>query len=170
MGIRLEYVLTIASIGIISWALMLKLHDTLVTRTAFTKEIEFTDTTLTEVDTKTMKSRIFGTHGVRDKGVLRVENIRYVDDKIEPLTAYQGTINGDILRLDGHVIMQEKDGYTYNTEHAVYNKKSEILYITSPFTAIRGENIIKGKSLVYDTHQKKASGKAVDTVFYTPDK
>lgn len=170
MGIRLEYVLTIATIGIISGALMLKLHDTLVTSKTFTKEIEFTDTTLTEVDTATMKSRIYGTYGVRDRGVLRVENIRYVDDKIEPLSADQGKIRGDILQLDGHVVMQEKDGYTYKTEHAVYNKKREILYITSPFTAIRGENIIKGKSLVYDARQKKATGKAVGTVFYTPDK
>ncbi len=170
MGIRLEYVLTIAIIGIISGALMLKLRDTLVTSKAFTKEIEFTDTTLTEVDTETMKSRIYGTYGVRDKGVLSVENIRYVDDKIEPLSADQGKIKGDILRLDGHVVMQEKDGYTYKTEHAIYNKKSEILTITSPFTATKGENIIKGKSLVYDARQKKATGKAVGTVFYTPDK
>lgn len=170
MGIKLEYILTIAIIGIISGALMLKLQNAPAPGKAFTKELEFTDTTLTEVDTDNMNSRIFGTYGVRDKGVLQVENIHYFDDTIESLSADKGKLEGDILQLDGHVVMQEQGGYTYKTEHAVYNKKSEILNITAPFTAIRGQNVIKGKSLEYDTRQKKATGQTVDTVFYTPDK
>ncbi len=170
MGIKLEYILTIVIIGIIAGALMLKLQNAPVASKAFTKELEFTDTTLTEVDTDTMNSRIFGTYGVRDKGVLQVENIRYFDDNIELLSADKGKLEGDILQLDGHVIMEEKGGYTYKTEHAVYNKKSEILNITAPFTGTRGQNIIKGKSMEYDTRQKKATGKTVDTIFYTPDK
>lgn len=170
MGIKLEYILTITIIGIISAALMLRLQNASVSSKAFTKEFEFTDTTLTEVDTDTMKSRIYGTYGVRDKGILKVENIRYFDDSIASLSADKGKLEGDMLRLDGHVVLQEHTGYTYKTEHAVYNKKSEILHITAPFTGIRGQNIIKGKSLEYDARQKKAIGQTVDTVFYTPDK
>ncbi|EIF51466.1 LPS export ABC transporter periplasmic protein LptC [Sulfurovum sp. AR] len=170
MGIKLEYILTIMIIGIISGALMLKLQDAHAPSTAFTKELEFTDTTLTEVDTETMNSRIYGTYGVRDKGVLKVEKIRYLDDQIESLSADKGKLENDILQLEGHVVMQEKGGYRYETEHAIYNKKSEILHITAPFTGTRGQNIIKGQSMEYDTRQKKATGKTVDTVFYTPDK
>ncbi|GIT98013.1 LPS export ABC transporter periplasmic protein LptC [Sulfurovum sp. TSL1] len=170
MGIKLEYILTIAIIGIISTALMLRLQNASVPGKVFTKELEFTDTTLTEVDTDTMKSRIFGTYGARDKGVLKVENIRYFDNNIKSLSADKGKLEGDMLRLDGHVVMQEHTGYRYETEHAIYNKKSEILHITAPFTGIRGQNIIKGKSLEYDARQKKATGQTVDTVFYTPEK
>ncbi len=170
MGIKLEYILTIAIIGIISGALMLKLQDAPVESKSFTKELEFTDTTLTEVDTDTMNSRIYSTYGVRDKGVLKVENIRYFDEDIESLSADKGKLEGDILQLDGHVVLQEKSGYTYETEHAVYNKKSEILNITAPFTGIRGQNTIRGTSMEYDARKKKATGQTVDTVFYTPDK
>ncbi|UPT76760.1 LPS export ABC transporter periplasmic protein LptC [Sulfurovum sp. XGS-02] len=170
MGIKLEYILTIAIIGIIAGTLMLKLGNAPATTKAFTKELEFTGTTLTEVDTDNMNSRIYGTYGARDKGVLRVENIRYFDDNIESLSADKGKLEGDILQLEGHVVMKEQGGYTYKTEHATYDKKSEILNITKPFTAVRGQNMIKGKSLEYDTRQKKATGQTVDTVFYTPDK
>jgi lipopolysaccharide export system protein LptA len=170
MGIKLEFVLIIAIIGIIAGSLMLKLRNAPVPTTVLTKEVEFTNTTLIEVDTDNMKSRAYTTHGDRDQGVLTLENIIYLGDTIESLSANKGRLKGDFLHLDGNVVLQEKDGYRYETQHAIYNKKTEILNITSPFIGVKGHNIIQGESMEYDTRKKKATGTTVGTVFYTPDK
>ena len=170
MGIKLELILTIAIIGIISGSLMLKLRNTPVPTKVFTKEVEFTNTTLIEVDTENMKSRAYTTYGVRDKDVLTLDNIVYLGDKIASLSANKARLKGDFLHLDGDVVLQEKGGYKYETQHAIYNKETEILNITSPFTGVRGQNMIKGESMEYDTRKKKATGTTVGTVFYTPDK
>jgi LPS export ABC transporter protein LptC len=170
MGIKLEYILTIAIVGIIAGSLMLKLRNTPAPTKVSTKEVEFTDTTLIEVDTDNIKSRVYATYGVRDKGVLTLDDVVYLSDKVESLSSNKAKFNGNLLYLDGNVILREKDGYTYKTEHAVYNKKTEILHITSPFTGVKGQNTIEGESMEYDIRKKKATGTTVGTVFYTPDK
>ncbi|MBT8348180.1 MAG: LPS export ABC transporter periplasmic protein LptC [Sulfurovum sp.] len=170
MGVKLEVILTSAIIGIISGALLLKLGNTPVPTQVFTKEIEFTNTTLIEVDTDKMKSRAYTTYGVRDKDVLTLDKIVYTGDRIESLSANKARFKDDFIHLDGDVVMQEKDGYKYETQHAIYNKETEILNITSPFTGVRGQNRIKGESMEYNTRKKKATGTSVGTVFYTPDK
>lgn len=170
MGIKLEFVLIIAIIGIISGSLMLKLRNVPVPTKVLTKEVKFTNTVLIEVDTENMKSRAYATHGVRDQGVLTLDNIVYLGDTVESLSASKARLKGDFLHLDGNVVLQEKGGYKYETQHAIYNKKTEILNITSPFTGVRGQNMIEGESMEYDTRKKKATGTTVGTVFYTPDK
>ena len=170
MGIKLEFVLIIAIIGIMAGSLMLKLRNTPVPTQVSTKEIEFINTTLIEVDTENMKSRAYATHGVRDQGVLTLDNIVYLGDHIESLSANKARLKGDFLHLDGDVVLQEKDGYKYETQNAIYNKKTGILNITSHFTGVRGQNFVQGESMAYDTHKKKATGTTVGTVFYTPDK
>lgn len=170
MGIRLELVLITVVIGIISGSFMLKIDNTSMSATSFTKEAEFTDTTLIEVDTADMRNRMYGTYGVIDKGVLTLHNLRYQGNNVESILANKGRLDGDMLYLDGDVEIQEGSGYKYDTEHAIYNRETEILNITSPFIGVKGKNIIKGESMEYDTRQKKASGTTVDTIFYTPDK
>ena len=170
MGIKLEFVLIIAIIGIISGSLMLKLRNVPVSTKVLTKEVKFTNTVLIEVDTENIKSRAYATDGVRDQGVLTLDNIVYLGDTVESLSANKARLKGDFLHLDGNVVLQEKGGYKYETQHAIYNKKTEILNITSPFTGVRGQNVIEGESMEYNTRKKKATGTTVGTVFYTPDK
>lgn len=170
MGIRLEFVLITMVIGIISGSLMLKLRNAPVSTATFTKEAEFTDTTLIEVDTENMKNSMYGTYGVIDNRVLTLHNLVYQGNNIEYISAKEGRLDGDMLYLDGDVVIQEEDGYKYDTQHAIYNRGTEILNITSPFVGVKEKNVIKGESLEYDTRQKKAYGTTVDTIFYTPDK
>lgn len=170
MGIKLELVLIIAITGIIAGSLMLKLRDTPVQTKVSTKAIEFTNTTLIEVDTDNMKGRIYATHGVSDQGLLTLNDIVYFSDTIESLSAKQARLKGDFLLLDGDVVLYEKGGYRYETQHAVYNKQTEILHITSPFKGVKGQNVIHGESMEYNVREKKATGTTVGTIIYTPDK
>jgi len=170
MGLKLAVVLIVAIVGIILGTLMVKFDDTSAEEQTFTKEVEFTNTTFIEVDTDMMKSRAFAKYGVREKGIWTLDDLVFASDTIESLHANKGSYHDDILYVDGDVVMQEKNGYKYETQHAIYNQKTEILNITAPFTGVKDKNIISGKSLEYDTRQKKAHGTTVGTVFYTPDK
>ena len=170
MGIRLEFVVVAAVIGIISASFLLELSDTPVPSRTDTKEAEFTDTTLIEVDTEHMRNRIYAVYGVVDKGVLTLDGTVYQDGENQAIYANKGRLEGDMLYLDGDVVLHEKSGYRYETQHAIYNKKTQILNITAPFVGVKEKNVIKGESLEYDMRKQKAYGTTVGTVFYTPDK
>lgn len=170
MGLKLEFVLIVAIVGILAGSLLLKLSRTDTKTEAFTKELEFTNTMLIEVDTQKVLSNSYGTYGVRDKGVFTLNDLVYSTDTIESLVAKQGRFKGEILYLDGSVVLKEKGGYTYKTEHANYSQKTDILKITAPFVGTRDKNIIKGNTLRYDTRKKEAFGTKIDSVLYTTEK
>ncbi len=166
----LKFVLIIMIVMLISGSLFVELGNAPKQRKAFTKDLEFTHTTFIEVDTQKMQGWAFGTYGVRDKGVLTLDNIVFHTDNIDSLIAKKGKYIKEVLYLDGDVMMEEKNGYTYNTQHANFNQKTEILNITAPFTAVRDENVMQGKTLRYDTVKKEAFGTKVDAVLYTTEK
>ena len=155
---------------IISASLLLELSDTGNQSKAFSKDLEFTNTTFIEVDTQKMQGWVYSSYGIRDKGVLTLDNVVFHTDNIDSLIGKKGKYRKDVLYLDGDVVMEETDGYTYKTQHANYNQKTEILKITSPYTAVRGKDVMKGKTLRYDTAKKEAFGTRIDAVIYTTEK
>lgn len=166
----LKFVLIIVIVLIISASFLAELSNTPKQGKAFTKDLEFTNTTFIEVDMQKMHGWAYSTFGVRDKGVLTLENIVFHTENIDSLIADKGKYIKEVLYLDGDVVMQEKEGYTYKTQHANYNQKTEILNITAPFVAVQGQNIIKGKTLRYDTVKKEVFGTSIDAVLYTTEK
>jgi hypothetical protein len=170
MGLRLEVILAFLIVGIIAATVMLKINSSGIEVNTMLKELEFTNTTFTEVNTEKLQGHVYGTYGTRLKGVLSLENLKYNSETISELTANKGTYKGEILYLYGDVLLKEKDGYTYNTQQANYNQQTDMLYITAPFIGTRDKNIIKGKTLEYNTRIKKASGTKIDSVLYTTEK
>ncbi|WP_148154667.1 hypothetical protein [Sulfurovum sp. NBC37-1] len=134
------------------------------------KELEFTDITLVEVDTKKLVFTAFGTYGIHQGDILTVENIVYHTDAIEHLLADKGLFIDNKVYLDGHIKMKQNEGFNYRAEHAAYDKKTEILTITSKFTAVMDKNIVHGNTGWYDTRKKILFAKEVDAVLYTAEK
>lgn len=155
---------------IVVGALTFKLNDNKGKHKPMTKEMEFTYTTFTEVDTKKLQGRAYGTNGVRDNGILTINHLVYETEDIESLVADKGTYMGNNIYLEGNVVLEQKSGYTYETEQAEYNQKSEIINITAPFVARRDNNIMHGDTLRYDTQKKEAYATIVDATVYTIDK
>ncbi|MBD3789101.1 MAG: hypothetical protein IE885_01825 [Campylobacterales bacterium] len=170
MGIRLEHILVITIILMVGFILNVKVTDIDIKKRLSKKELEFTDTTFIETDTSTLHSIVHSTYGVRENGALKLEQISYHSDNIDILRARLGRYDQEKIFLDGDVFMRQKEGFEYSAEHAVYDKNSKILEITSPFTAKLNENTIKGTSLVYDTVKKEASAMAIDAIVYTVSK
>jgi len=170
MGLKLELLLGILIVVMLTIAYKVKLTDDVSTKKAAKKEMEFTDTTFTEVDTEKLISIAFGTHGVREGGVLKVDHLVYHTDSIELLLADKGKYVGNKVYLDGNIRMKQKEGFNYKAEHAMYDKKTEILTLTSRFTAVMGKNIVHGNTGWYDTRKKMLFAKEVDAVVYTAEK
>jgi len=170
MALRIEFVLALAIVMILVGSLTFKLNSSTNKMKSITKEMEFTDTTFTEVDTHKLQGRAYGTHGVRDAGILTIDNLFYETDVIESLVADKATYMGETIYLEGDVVLDQTTGYTYETDQAEYNQKSEILNITAPFVATRDKNIIHGDTLRYDTQKKEVYGTMTDATIYTIEK
>ena len=170
MGIKLEHALIFVIVLTIAVTTTVKLTNKVNNSLVTKKELEFTDTTFIEVDTEKMLARSYSTYGLRESGVLHLKHLTYHTTSIDLLLANHGIYKNNILFLDGNVSLQEKEGFYYTTEHANYNQKTEILHITSPFTAHMNKNIIKGKTLDYDAKKKEANATGIDAVIYTTKK
>ncbi len=144
MGLKIELVLFFAIVIIVGGSLTIKLNDNANTMKPFTRELEFSNTTFTEVDTVKLEGSAYGTNGIRDDGVLTINNLVYKTEKIKSLVANKGTYMGSIIYLEGDVVMYDANGHRYETQQAEYDQKTEILNLTAPFVATKGENIIKG--------------------------
>jgi len=170
MGLKLETLITVTILVILSAVFMVKFTHKPSDKKLFTKELEFTNTVFTEVDTNTMQGRAFSTHGIKNKDDLILYDLKYHTNNIELLRAKKGTYKGDKIYLDGNITVNQKEGFDYSAEHAVYDKKMKILDIPSSFTGIMNKNIIHGNSLHYDLEKKVAFGKNIDAVIYTAEK
>jgi len=170
MGIKLEIILIIAILFIVFVATTMKLSDRTSKINKMSKELEFYNTTFIEVDQTKMRANLFSTYGVREGGVLSLQNLIYHSHNIEKLTADKGTYQENILFLDGHVKLKEKEGFIYSAEHANYHQKREVLTITSPFVAHMAKNIIYGKSLQYFARTKEMNATGIDATVYTVEK
>jgi len=170
MGLKLEMILIVSIVAILSVALTVKIKNDRALNKVSTKELEFTNTTFTEVDTNKTQGILFATYGIRNSGILTVDNLRYHTDSIKELRAKKGKYIGDKIYLDYNITVHQKEGSDYKAEHAIYDKKSEILNITSRFTAVINGNVMNGDSLRYDTRNREAFATNVNAVVYTKEK
>jgi len=170
MGLKLELLLAILIVAMLSIAYKVKLTDDVSMKQTAKKEIEFADTTFTEVDTEKLRAVFYGTYGVRSRGILTVDNLIYHTDTIELLLADKGRYIDSKVYMDGNIRMKQKEGFNYKAQHAVYDKKTAILTITSTFTAVMDKNIVHGNTGWYDSRRKMLFAKEVDAAVYTAEK
>ncbi|NOR54651.1 MAG: hypothetical protein GQ531_00435 [Sulfurovum sp.] len=170
MALRIEHLLFITSVAIGIAAFTVVLKEDKKSKHSFTKELVFTNTTFTEVDTKVQMAQAYTTYGVRDNMVLHVKNLEYKTDKIKSLVAKKGKLKGDMVYLTGDVVLHTDDGYIYKTEAANYNEKTEILNITAPYVATQNKNVIEGDALTYHIPSNETNSTGIDAVLYTIEK
>jgi hypothetical protein len=149
---------------------MITLTNTEPTQKSSYKELEFKETTFTEVDKEKMLAKAYSKLGLREDGILSLEGLTYQTEHIRKLFANHAKYDANVLYLKGNVRLEQKEGFSYSTEYANYDQKREILSITSPFVARMNENILRGNTLIYDAVKQEAIAKSVDAEVYTPDK
>lgn len=170
MGLKLEWAIGLVIVAILSVSFKIKVSNNENNNTLFTKELEFSDTTFIEVDTNKTEGVAYSKYGVRDNSILVLHDFQYETSHIELLSAQTATYKKNEIYLDTNIVVNQKEGFRYRAEHAVFHKNTEILHITSPFTAMMNKNIIKGNNLYYYTRKKEIYATNITATVYTAKK
>jgi lipopolysaccharide assembly outer membrane protein LptD (OstA) len=170
MAIRLEWILSALIVMILGASYFVKISDQKSSALGSTKELEFHHTSLIEVDQHSILGQASAITGVMDSGILHLKYLQYHTDTIDLLRADSATLEDRILYLDGNLSLEQKEGFSYQADNAIYNKRTKILHVTSPFKAILKNSVIEGRNLIYDTLHKEATASTVDAVIYTTRK
>ena len=170
MGIRLEHIITLAIVLVVMGFFLIDREPKSQEKSTHTKELVFANTRLIEVDTQRMLGLAHTQYGEVEKKTLRLYEIVYHTDRVNLLRAKIGTHRGDYLQLEGNVTLNQKAGFDYRAERATYNKKSQILTISSPFEAHLNKNMIIGTNLVVEMKEKSATAQKIKAVLYTAEK
>ena len=170
MAIRLEWIIILATIFVVLLSLMVDPKSERGVAKRATKELSFLDTTMIEVNRIGLLSKARASKGVRDAGVLHMANFSYSNRNIDALYADSARVKQEEIYLDYNITVHQKEGYDYEAEHAVYNKKSKILKIPSAFKAVIEKNVITGSSLIYDSVKKEAFATMINAELYTQER
>ena len=170
MAIRLEGMIITLIFVVFSIFYFIKDSDSKKENSRATKELEFHETSLIEVDQHEMSGSAFADSGVIKKGVLYLRYLRYHTNTIRLLRADSAVMKKEHLYLDGNISLKQKEGFCYQAKSAIYDKHTKILHIKSPFQAKLKQNTISGEALTYDILHKKATASMVKAVFYTSHK
>ncbi len=167
MGLKIEYIIIVFIIAILAIASIVKLENKKLVNNMSTKEVEFINTTFTEVDTNKTIGIAYGTKGIRDNSILTVENFRYHSDSVKLLRSDEAIYKLDKIYLNNNVILNKELGHNCYSEHAMYDKTLEILHITSPFKAEMDNDVSFGTYLRYYLKRKEMFATNVSAIIYT---
>jgi len=169
MGLRIEVIIFASIVIILLATSAINIKNKSSLEEINTKELIFRDTTIIEVDQNRTLGSTYSTYGIRDAGILTLSHIEYSTDDIKLLRAKKGIFVGKKVYLDGDISVNQKKGFDCTAQSAVYNKKTGILNVTSPFTAIVKGNIMHGKSMRYDINRNILYAKVIHAIVYTAE-
>ena len=130
--------------------------------------LEISSFTLYELDTNSLKTIMKGSKAIRYTDKYIVSNINYTDNSkeyIAKMKANNGTYKNNIVTLHGDVTYNRKDGLSFVTQKAIYNKKTNITYIDEDFLSYQADNKFRGSALRYNNNLKTASANNITLTY-----
>lgn len=109
--------------------------------------------TMHELNSKGLITLMSGDKATKYKDRYSVEKMNYTDKSRKYLANMQsnnGIYKDDIVYLDGDIVYAREDGLTFETQKALYNKKTAIAIADGDYLLYIGSNIVKGKELKYN--------------------
>jgi LPS export ABC transporter protein LptC len=120
--------------------------------------------TMYELNNKGLITLMIGDEAVRYADRYTVKLIDYTDsskDYIANMKANNGVYKDDIVYLDGDVVYYREDGLTFETQKAVYNKKSSIAQADGKYVFYMEKNRVIGRELKYNNSLERVQSKDV---------
>ena len=97
-----------------------------------------------------------------------VYSIDYTDNlndyKVNIHSDYASYHKGKVL-LNGNVEFNREDGFIFQTQSAIYDKKQNMLTIDKKYTSTRGKDSLSGSSLKYNDRLNKIQSSNVTIVY-----
>ena len=123
-----------------------------------------TSFTMHELNQEGLITLMSGTKAVRYKDRYTIDVMDYTDNSkeyIANMKANKGVYKNEIVNLDGDVVYFREDGLTFETQHAVYNKKTTVARADGDYVLYRGNNKVIGNKLQYNNSKQRVKSKNV---------
>ena len=107
-----------------------------------------------EINQLGLDTMMLGSNAIRYSDRYTVKNIDYTDNStnyIANMKANNGIYKNNIVVLNGDVVYTREDGLTFQTQKAIYNKKTSIAKTDTPYVLYQGQNRVRGLSLIYNS-------------------
>jgi len=170
MVIRVEWVVALTILATIGLSFNLKFQDTAAKSKSNSKELEFVNMVLTEVNSTAVVSQAFAKSGNQENGILTLEHITYKKLGENEIVANKGIYTKDNIILKGDVKIIQKGGFVYITQEAIYNPKNKTFTSPTPFVATMGENKFSGAKLDYDMQKEEAKSQKIHAIIFNEEK
>jgi len=107
---------------------------------------------------------MIGSAATRYSNRYTVEHIDYTDNEkeyIANMKADYGIYKDDIVTLNGNIRYLRDDGITFETQKAIYDKKSALITSDVGYVAHLNNSIIKGSYIRYNNKKNRIFSKNV---------
>lgn len=124
--------------------------------------------TMHELDQKGLVTLMNGSKAARFTDRYTVEEMDYTDNSKEYMAnmkANSGVYKNEVVHLNGEILYVREDGLTFETQKAVYNKKTAIATADGDFVLYRGANRVTGEKLKYNNSLEKIESKNVNAIY-----
>jgi len=166
MGIRVEWIAIAMIIIMLSVSFLFEAKHREAKNSTFKKEFDVYNSVTIEVDQEGIKNKLFSKYGVKESGVLTLTQMTYIGNSVEKLQSSQGRFVGNKIYLDYNVTALQNNGYYYESDHAIYDQQTQLLYVTSPFVGYVNNSVIKGSNLEYNRQEAVAKAHKINATFY----
>ena len=137
---------------------------------AFKEVPLFTISTFTmhELDQKGLVTLMNGSKATRFTNRYTVEEMDYTDNSKEYMAnmkANSGVYKNEVVHLEGDIVYVREDGLTFETQKALYNKKTAIATADGKFVLYRDSNRVTGEKLKYNDSLERVEARNVNAIY-----
>ena len=126
-----------------------------------------------EINQQGLDTMMLGSNAIRYSNRYTVKNIDYTDnsrDYIINMKASSGIYKNNIVSVDGDVVYTREDGLTFQTQKAIYNKKTSIAKTDSSYILYQDKNRVRGSSIIYNNKLNTIQSKRVVAKYQLKEK
>ena len=134
---------------------------------------ELSSFTLHELNRFGLQTVMTGDSAIRYEDRYSVSNINYTDNSkeyIANMKANHGIYKDEIIELEDDVVYSKENGVTFETNKAIYNKKTTIATAEIDFIAYKDKNVISGSFMKYNNSLNKIESKNIVAKYQIKEK
>jgi hypothetical protein len=169
MAVKIQWVLIFFIVITLMLSFSLR-FDNNSHESGITKELNFKNTIFTEVDTNGVVSYANVKNGEQTDGVLTMHDISFDKMNDTKVVADKAIYQKDEIILSGNVKINQKNGFAFNSQKAVYNTRNGKITSKDKYNATLNGNILTGNNFSYDTKKSNATSGNIHATLYTQDK
>jgi len=129
---------------------------------------ELREFTLHELNTTALTTYMYGATALKYKDRYEVNNFFFIDNAkkyIAKMKADKGIYNDPIVTLHGDIEFVQKDGITFQTQDAIYDKRTKLLRAKGKYLLFKDKNKIIGRDLYYYNEKNIVQSKDIEATY-----